>query len=256
MDCGLNDRVYIVTGASGGLGFATAAALNADGARVVIASRDQERIDAARQRLPQPDRAVAVAADNADEQTPATLIDAARTHFGRLDGAVISVGGPAAGRTETTTEQQWRDAFDSVFLGGLRLARAVLSEEFDAQEQMAVTMVLSTSVKQPIDGLAISNGLRPGLAMAAKTLADEYGPRGGRVNVIMPGRINTDRVQYLDSLADDPKAAKAKAESSIPLARYGEPEEFGRVAAFVTSPAASYISGAAIPVDGGATRSL
>lgn len=256
MDLGLKDRVYIVTGASGGLGFASAAALNADGARLVIASRDHERINAARERLPQPDRVVAVAADLGNPSTPTTLVERATSAFGRLDGAIISVGGPAAGRNEDVTEQQWRDAFDSVFLGGLRMARTVLAQPFDAENQMAVTMVLSTSVKSPISGLAISNGLRPGLAMAAKTLADEFGARGGRVNVVMPGRIDTDRVKYLDSLAADPQAQKASASAAIPLSRYGTPEEFGRVAAFVTSPAASYLSGAAIPIDGGATRAL
>ena len=136
------------------------------------------------------------------------------------------------------------------------LARAVLDTPFDPASGMAVTLVLSSSVKSPIPGLAISNGLRPGLAMAAKTLADEYGPRGGRVNVLLPGRIDTDRVKSLDAGTGDAEASKAKAEAGIPLGRYGTPEEFGRVAAFVTSPAASYLTGIAIPVDGGALRTL
>ena len=256
MDLGLNNRVYIVTGASGGLGFASASALNADGAYVVLASRSQERLDAARQQLPHPDRAVAVAADLADAQTAQRLVDRARSEYGRLDGAVISVGGPAAGSNHDVTEEQWRDAFESVFLGGLRMARTVLEHPIEDGDQIAVTLVLSSSVKSPIPGLAISNGLRPGLAMAAKTLADECGPRGGRVNVLLPGRIDTDRVRHLDSLADDPAAQKASAEAGIPLRRYGRPEEFGQVAAFITSPAAAYVSGVALAVDGGATRAL
>ena len=136
------------------------------------------------------------------------------------------------------------------------MARAVLDEPFEPEAQMAVTMVLSSSVKSPIPGLAISNGLRPGLAMAAKTLADEYGPRGGRVNVLLPGRIDTDRVRSLDAGSGDAEATRAKNEVAIPLGRYGTPEEFGRVAAFVTSPAASYLSGIALPVDGGSLRTL
>lgn len=256
MDCGLNGRTYIVTGASGGLGLATAKVLAADGADLVIASRDQERIDAAAEQLPTGANVRAVAADLADPQTPARLIAVAEESFGRLDGAVVSVGGPPAGKLGDTTEEQWRAAFDSVFLGGLRMARAVLDEPFEPEAQMAVTMVLSSSVKSPIPGLAISNGLRPGLAMAAKTLADEYGPRGGRVNVLLPGRIDTDRVRSLDAGSGDAEATRAKNEGAIPLGRYGTPEEFGRVAAFVTSPAASYLSGIAIPVDGGFLRAL
>ena len=256
MDLGLKNRVYIVTGASGGLGFASAQELVRDGACVVIASRDEARINDAAKRLDAPDQVRAVAADLGDASTAQRLIDTATQAFGQLDGAVISVGGPAAGRNSDVTEQQWRDAFDSVFLGGLRMAQAVLAAPRPAGTQAAVTLVLSSSVKNPIPGLAISNGLRPGLAMAAKTLADEHGPAGGRVNVLLPGRIDTDRVKHLDGLSDDPAATKQQAEAAIPLRRYGTPEEFGRVAAFVTSPAAAYISGAAIPVDGGAMRSL
>lgn len=119
-----------------------------------------------------------------------------------------------------------------------------------------MAFVLSTSVKQPIGGLAVSNGLRPGLAMAAKTLADEVGPRGIRVNGLLPGRVETERVQELDGLSDDPEATKQSHLAGIPLRRYGQPAEFGRAAAFLLSPAADYITGAMLPVDGGLTRGL
>ncbi|WP_281369041.1 SDR family oxidoreductase [Nocardioides ungokensis] len=116
--------------------------------------------------------------------------------------------------------------------------------------------MLSSSVRAPLAEMAISNGLRPGLAMVAKTLADELGPQGVRVNGLMPGRVGTDRVAELDEASGDAESARAAAIRTIPLRRYGEPEEFGRVAAFLLSPAASFVSGAMVPVDGGMLRSL
>ncbi len=251
MDLGLADRVYIVTGGTRGLGRATAEVLVAEGARVVVSSRSQESVDEAVAALGS--GATGVVADNADPGTPSRLIAAARTEYGRIDGALISVGGPAAGPILERTEDEWRDAFDSVFLGAVRLATAVADE---LGEGGSIAFVLSSSVKAPIAGLGISNGLRPGLAMAAKTLADELGPRGIRVNGLMPGRIDTERVQELDAGSGDAAAAKEKQVAAIPLRRYGDPAEFGRVAAFVLSPAAGYVTGAMYPIDGGVIRSL
>lgn len=254
MDLGLNGRVYLVTGASAGLGLATAQALVADGARVVICSRRQDRVDAAVAQLGT-DQAVGVVADLADEHAASALVEAAMSRFDRLDGAVLSVGGPPPGTVTEATDDQWRGAFESVFLGPLRVARAVIAaprEDEDADR--AVTFVLSTSVRAPLLPLGISNGLRPGLAMAAKSLADEHGKDGVRVNAVMPGRIDTDRIREIEEASGDAAAAREAAISLVPLGRIGQPEEFGQVAAFVTSPAASYLTGCAIPVDGGATR--
>ncbi|HEY8534750.1 MAG TPA: SDR family oxidoreductase [Micromonospora sp.] len=253
MDLGLTDRVYVLTGASRGLGFATAEALVADGARVVISSRDEARVAAAVTALGGPERAVGIVADLRDPQTPHRLIAQAREHFGRLDGALISVGGPPPGTAAQATDEQWREAFETIFLGAARAARTIAAE---LTEGGAIALVLSTSVRAPIPGLGISNGLRPGLAGLAKDMADEFGPRGIRVVSLLPGRIMTDRNRELLSAAPDPEAARAAAQAAIPLRRIGEPAEFGRVAAFVLSPAASYLTGIALPIDGGALRAI
>ena len=247
MDLGLSGRAYVVTGGSRGLGLATARVLVAEGARVVLAARDPERVQRAADEL----GAVGVVADLSDPAAGPRLVAAAQEAYGRLDGALVSVGGPPGGTALGSTDAQWSAAFDSVLLGALRLTRAVVPVLPKGEGSLAY--VLSTSVKSPIAGLAISNGLRPGLGMLAKTLADELGPQGVRVNGLLPGRIDTDRVRELDG--DDPDTV-ARASAGIPLRRYGAPEEFGRVAAFVLSPAASYVSGAMVAVDGGAVRAL
>ncbi|WP_328722437.1 SDR family oxidoreductase [Streptomyces sp. NBC_00247] len=247
MDLGLKDRVYVVTGASRGLGNAAATALAADGAKVLITGRDEKSITAAAAALG-PD-ALGVAADNGDPTAARTLLNAARERFGRLDGVLISVGGPPPGSAADNTDEQWQSAFESVFLGAVRLARAAAAE---LGEGGVIGFVLSGSVHEPIPGLTVSNGLRPGLAGFAKSLANDLGPRGIRVIGLLPSRIDTDRVRELDALSGDADAARTASEARIPLRRYGTPEEFGKTAAFLLSPAASYLTGIMLPVDGGA----
>lgn len=253
MDLGLADRVYVLTGASRGLGLATAQCLADEGARVILSSRDEARATEAPARIGGPDRAIGVAADLADPGAAGRLVALARERFGRLDGALVSVGGPPPGTAAEVTDAQWRDAFESVFLGAVRTARTVAEA---LTEPGAIALVLSTSARAPITGLGISNGLRPGLAGVAKDLADQYGPRGIRVVSLLPGRVMTDRNRELFAATGDPQRARAEAEASIPLRRIAEPAEFGRVAAFVLSPAASYLTGITLPVDGGALRTL
>jgi 3-oxoacyl-[acyl-carrier protein] reductase len=242
MDLGLAGKVFVVTGGSRGLGRACAEALSAEGASLVVSARSEDAVADTARAL----GCTGVAGDLADPETPRRLVHAALSSFGRLDGALISVGGPPAGAALSLSDEQWRSAFDSVFLGAVRLSRAVV----DAlpAEGGALAFVLSTSVKAPISGLAASNGLRPGLAMLAKTMADELGPRGVRVNGLLPGKVLTDRLREIGA---DPTQV-----DDIPLRRFGDPAEFGRVAAFLLSPAASYVSGAMVPVDGGAVRAL
>ncbi|MGI8522271.1 MAG: SDR family oxidoreductase [Nocardioides sp.] len=251
MELGLTDRVYLVTGGARGLGRATADVLVAEGAKVVLSGRSEESLTAAVADLG--DHASYVVADNADPDAPGRLLAAADDSWGRIDGALISVGGPPKGRVSGISDEQWSAAFGSVFLGAVRLAREVAAALSDGG---SLAMVLSSSVRAPLADMAISNGLRPGLAMVAKTLADEVGGRGVRVNGLLPGRVATERVAELDAAGGDPEAARKAAEATIPLGRYGEPSEFGRVGAFLLSPAASFITGAMLPVDGGMLRAL
>jgi 3-oxoacyl-[acyl-carrier protein] reductase len=276
MDLGLDGRVYLVTGGSRGLGFAAARALVADGARVMLSAPHEATAASAAARLAQyaaaAEPAAWVVADNADPATPGRLIAAARDRFGRLDGALISVGGSPPGTVAATTDEAWRSAFESVFLGAVRLARILAADLSGAGESTvshggpaggpatgtggSIVFVLASSVRVPLLELAISNGLFPGLAGVVKTMAGELGPAGIRVNGLLPVRIATDRVRELDALRGDPDQVRARLSEHIPLRQYGEPEEFGRAAAFVLSPAASYITGAMIPVDGGAISSI
>jgi 3-oxoacyl-[acyl-carrier protein] reductase len=254
VDLALAGRVYLVTGGTSGLGLATAEALVAEGARVVVSSRDPGRVEATARALG--DAAVGVAVDNADPGAPERLTTAALDAFGRVDGALVSVGGPPPGTVTQVSDEAWRQAFDSVFLGAVRLARhlaPLLDVATGREDGGAVAFVLSSSAKTPIPRLSVSNGLRAGLAMLTKDLADELGPRGTRVLSLIPGRILTARTLELEG--GDP-SARARSEAAIPLRRLGEPAEFGRVAAMMLSPAASYVTGCLIPIDGGMLRAL
>ena len=252
MDLGLRDRVYVITGGSRGLGRATAQALVADGAKVVISARSEDGVAAAVAEFGAAS-AAGLTADLSSPEAPQRLIAAATESFGRLDGVLISVGGPPGGSVADITDEQWRASFESVFLGAVRMAVAFGAVLGDGG---SIVFVLSTSVRAPLPALAISNGLRPGLAGVAKTLADDLGPKGIRVNALMPGRVATGRVIEIDARMGDPDAVRAELSQRIPLRRYADPEEFGKVAAFVLSPAAGYVSGAMIPVDGGALRGI
>ncbi|MEU7827102.1 SDR family oxidoreductase [Catellatospora sp. NPDC049133] len=245
MDLGLNDHVYVVTGGSSGLGLAVARVLTAEGAKVVITGLGDSVASAARD-LGGDSRVAGVVADNADPATPGRIIGAALDRFGRLDGAMISVGGPPVGTAMDVADQVWRDAFESTFLGALRIARAAAAA-FTAAG--SITFVLSSSVREPIPGLAVSNGLRPGLAMLAKTLTDELGAKAIRVNGLLPAYIATDRQKQLAAITGGKPPDNA-------LGRFGQPDEFARAAVFLLSPAAGYLTGVMLPIDGGALRMI
>lgn len=253
MDLGLRDRAYVLTGASRGLGFAAARVLVAEGARVLLTGRDGAAVQAAVAELGGPAVAAGVEADNADPQTGPRAVAAAREAFGRLDGALVSGPSPRPGHLHEVSGQDWRDGFESVFLGALGIARAVAAATGPGG---SIAFVLATTARAPIGRLAISSGLRPGLAMAAKLLADELGPAGIRVNSLLPGRVGTDSLREIDDITGPPgiDGPGGRARDAAPLGRDGRPEEFGMLAAFVLSPAASYLTGSGIVMDGGALR--
>lgn len=256
MDLGLTDRAYLVTGGTSGLGFAVARCLVDEGARVVVASRSQDRVDEAVAELG--DRAAGVAADLTDRDAPRRMIDAVVSAFGRIDGAFVSHGGPPGGDALDLDDDKLDASLELAAAGPIRLLRELARVLGDGG---SVVVLTSTSSVEPIGGLASSNATRTAVWGYAKTLADEVGPRGVRVNVLLPGRFGTDRLDELHQRAADEQGrsfedVRSAAESAIPLRRIGDPAELGRVGAFLLSPAASYVTGSAWRVDGGAVRGL
>ena len=216
MDLGVRNRAYLLTGGSAGLGYATAKELVTEGAHVVITGLTQSDTARPAESLGGLDRAIGVSGDNSDPVTADMLVQTALQNLGRLDGALISVGGPPPGAVMDVDERKWRSSFEAVFLGAIRIARTVgRAVEHDA----SIAFVLSESVRAPLPGMAISNGLRSGLGMVAKALSDELGPRGIRVNGLMPAWVSTSRAAELSAAGHD------KPLNS--LRRRGTAEEFG-----------------------------
>jgi len=256
VDLGLKDKVFVVGGGSKGLGRGVADVLVAEGARVLLLSRDEGSLDNAVADLGPAARAAAV--DMAYPGTAEQVAAAVDAEFdGRLDGVLVNAGGPPAGKALELSDEQWLGAYQLLLGGPLRLLKALVPKMTAGG---AILFITSTSVRQPIANLDTSNVLRPGVAALAKTLARELAPQI-RVNSLAPGRFNTDRIRTLDAgraeaLGISPQEVAAVASREIPLGRYGEPIEFGRFGAFLLSPAASYISGLAAHADGAMVTAL
>jgi 3-oxoacyl-[acyl-carrier protein] reductase len=261
MDLGIKGKVAMVAAASQGLGFAIAQALAAEGARVSIAARHTETIAAAA-RIAQLTGAQVMGsvADVASAEAIEAWHSATVERFGGVDLLVTNSGGPPAGPASGFDDAAWRNAFELLLMSAVRTVRTVLPS-MEARGGGSILMLTSSSVKNPIPNLGLSNVLRPAVAALVKTLADEFAPRKIRVNQLVPGRISTERLTYLDS-ANAKRAGITLEEQitrstgAIPMGRYGEPAEFARAAAFLLSDAAAYITGATLQVDGGAIRSV
>lgn len=260
MDLGLAGKIAMVAGASRGLGYAVARALAAEGARVSMLSRDPQAIRAAAERIRAETggETLGIAGDIAASEAISRWHEATRERFGGVDLLFTNSGGPPPGPILGFSDDDWRHAFDLLVLSALRAVRTVVPSMVRGG---SILLSTSSSVRQPIPNLGLSNILRLSVAGLAKNLALELAPQRIRVNQIIPGRIDTDRVRELDQAAATRVGISIAEEQSrsiaaIPLGRYGAAEEFGRAAAFLLSDAASYITGATLQVDGGLIRSI
>ncbi len=261
MDLGLKGKVALLTGASRGLGFATAKILAQEGVKLAINSRDEENLSEASDELSNFGvDVITLPGDVTDPKTPNKLIEQTVSAFNGLDLLFTNAGGPPPGAFEDFSDDEWAKSIDLSLLSHVRLIRAALPY-LRKSDNPSVLTVTSVSVKQPIPNLVLSNSIRAATAGLTKTLALELGPEGIRFNSILPSWTQTERVEQL--MADRAERKGTTVEEEIqaqnaqsPLGRMGTPEEFAKAAAFLLSPAASYITGVLLTVDGGTYKGL
>ena len=264
MDLGLKGKVALVAASSDGLGFAAARELVREGARVVLSGRDKERLAAAVGRLTQefgPDIEIrAQEVDVSDQKRVVSLVDFTIDQFGQLDILITNAGGPPGGSFDSTDLAAWRKGIDLTLMSTVYLVKVALPH-LRRSEAASILTVTSISVKEPIPNLLLSNVVRPAVVGLTKSLSQELAADGIRANSILPGWTKTGRVDYLMNLRAETNKSSIEEEigkitRSIPMGRMGDPAEFGRVAAFLVSPAASYVTGVMMQVDGGSYSGL
>ena len=263
LDLGLRGKVAAVGGASAGLGYATAEELAREGAAVVIASRSAERIASAAERLRHAVPGADVLAVVADLSTPegcAALIEGATAGYGGLDCLLLNGGGPKHGYALDADDAAWHTALDAVLLAVVRQMRLALPAML-ARGGGRVLAVTSTSVRQPIPDLVLSNSLRAAVVGFLKSLANEYAARNVLINCLAPGRFGTERVLSADAARAErqglsPEAEARRSMAQIPIGRYGEAPEYACAATFLLSFANTYMTGTHVYCDGGQLRTV
>jgi len=262
MDLGIKGKTALVVAASKGMGKASAMGLAAEGARVVMCARGEAALKEAAGEVKQKTGAevLALAADASRPADIARVVAEANRAFGGVDILVANVGGPPPGPFEQMTDEQCKAAFEQVHLSTVRFIREVLPHMKQAKWGR-ILAIQSSSVKQPVEGLVLSNGIRPGIAGLFKTLAGDLAPHGITVNLVLPGRIMTDR--FKEHQTDRAKRSGITfdkqvelSSADIPMGRIGTPEEFAAMVVFLASVRASYVTGTAVQVDGGLIRSV
>jgi 3-oxoacyl-[acyl-carrier protein] reductase len=260
MDLGLQGKVALVAAASKGLGFGVARAMAGEGAKVSICSRDIASVEAAAKKLTDETGAdvLASACDVTKADSITAWVETTVAKWGVVDALLVNAGGPPGGLLLDMTEEQWHAAFELTLMSSVRMIRAAVPHMTNGG---AILTITSSSIKEPIERLGLSTVMRSGVAGLVKTLADELAGKNIRVNNLIPGRIDTDRVAQLDAAAATRQnlsieEVRSQSVSKIPLKRLGTIDEFGAAAAFLLSPAAQYITGATLRVDGGQMRSI
>jgi len=263
MDLGLHNKSVIVTAGSKGLGFATALEFAREGANVTLASRDLESVETAKNQIIRETgnpNVLGRVCDMRSEEAIKSLVEYVVQKNGKIDILVNNTGGPKAGTFESLTDSDWHDAYELNLLSFIRMIREVLPY-MKKQKSGHIVNFASSSIKEPIGQLLLSNTFRTGIVGLSKSLSQEFAPFNILINTLGPGRIDTDRVKHLDQIlaeasAVDVTSIQEEQKARIPLGRYGKPEEFAKTAVFLCSSANGYITGQAFLVDGGLVKAI